>query len=68
MSKIKRTFVAGNHYCWFSSNYKDKTVNQVMKINPAYLLWCLENLHHLKFQDSVRKRIRKVNQTPSQRI
>lgn len=58
MSKTKRAFVAGNHLCWFSTQYKDKTVNQVLKDNPDYLKWCLDNLKHLRFATGLKNRIK----------
>ena len=59
----KGAFVAGNHLCWFSRNpeYKNMTVNNVLKKDPAYINWCRLNLHHLRFPPGLTKRIKKAN-------
>lgn len=66
MRKRKGAFVAGNHRAWFSRNpeYNQMTVNEVLKINPAYLKWCLRNLKHLIFSEGLTKRINKANKNP----
>ena len=67
MSKIKRAFVAGNHLCWFSKNenYRSKTVNEVLKIDPKHIAWCKINLKHLRFATGLKNRINK-SLTPKQ--
>jgi hypothetical protein len=58
----KGRFVAGNHYCWFSTNpeYKTMTVNDVLIKNPDYIIWCKNNLHYLRFATGLSKRIKKA--------
>lgn len=54
--------VAGNHLCWFSriEKYKSMTVNQLLKENPEYIIWCRDNLSHLRFATGLLKRIKKA--------
>jgi len=58
----KGAFVAGNHLCWFSRipEHKVRTVNEVLKADPAYIVWCRENLKHLRFATGLTKRIKKA--------
>lgn len=62
--KKKGTFVAGNHFCWFSRNevYQKMTVNDVLKIDPDYIIWCKANLSYLRFATGLSKRIKKARQ------
>lgn len=55
----KTAFVAASHLCWFSTNYKDKTVKEVIAINPQYIRWCIDNLKHLKFADQIKRNVNK---------
>ena len=56
----KGAFVAGNHYCWFSRNnkYKKISVNDVLDIDPQYIIWCKKNLTYLRFSTGLSKRIK----------
>lgn len=58
----KGAFIAGNHLCWFSrkDEYKNLTVNQVLHKDPNYIIWCKNNLHHLRFAKGLSKRIKKA--------
>lgn len=58
----KGAFVAGNHWCWFSlkPEYKQKSVNVVLKEDPAYIIWCFENLKYLRFATGLSQRIKKA--------
>ncbi len=57
---MRKAFVAGNHLCWFSNDYKDKTVNEVLKENPEYIAWCRDNLKHLKWATGLKNRIKRT--------
>lgn len=64
----KGAFVAGNHYCWFSKSpvYRNMSVNEVLKINPEYIIWCRENLKYLRFPPGLTKRIKKAKRELNQ--
>lgn len=56
-----KKFVAGNHLCFFSKGiiYKKMTVNEVLKKkDPEYIIWCYENLKHLRFTTGLEERIK----------
>lgn len=64
----KGAFVAGNHWCWFSriEKYRTMSVNDVLKENPEYIIWCQQNLKYLRFATGLTKRIKKAKQSLSQ--
>lgn len=63
----KGAFVAKRHLCWFSRNpeYKTMQVEAVFQKDPDYILWCHENLKHLRFATGISKRIKKYKQQQS---
>lgn len=66
----KGAFVAGNHLCWFSKKpeYKSKTVNDVLKLDPDYIIWCKNNLSYLRFATGLTKRIKKARKVVVNKI
>lgn len=58
---MKRAFVANNHLAWFSKKYKNITVNKLAELDPEYLKWCIKNLKHLKFTQTIKDKIKPKN-------
>jgi len=58
----KGAFVAGNHKCWFSRKpgYESMSVNDVLKKDPEYIIWCKQNLSYLRFSTGLSKRIKEA--------
>jgi hypothetical protein len=58
----KGAFVAGSHLCWFSRKpeYQRMTVNDVLKKDPQYIIWCKVNLKYLRFATGLSNRIDKA--------
>ena len=67
MSK-KGAFVAGNHLCWFSRNaeYKVMSVNDVLKKDPEYIIYCYRNLKYLRFATGLSNRIKEAAKNNTQ--
>jgi hypothetical protein len=61
-AKTRTVYVAGSHKCFFSKKYPDKSVNDVIKIDPNYINWCINNLKHLRFDDGVKRLVNKAIQ------
>ena len=55
----RRRFVAGNHAAWFSKKYSNYSCVEVCELDPKYMRWCIDNLHHLKFADRIKHRVNK---------
>lgn len=58
---MRRSFVAKGHLCWFSKklDYNKRTLGNVFNIDPEYILWCYENLKHLRFATGIENQIKK---------
>lgn len=63
--KKRTAFVPKRHLCWFSRNpeYKKMQVEEVFQKDPDYILWCYENLKHLRFATGLQNRIKKYKQS-----
>jgi 5-methylcytosine-specific restriction endonuclease McrA len=57
---MRKAFIAKNHKCWFSSNpeYKGLTVDHVIDKDPGYMIWCYDNLKHLRFATGIENKIK----------
>ena len=59
MAKLIRRFIAKNHTLGFGK-YKDKTVKELLILDPDYLKWCKTNLKHIRFTGNCSKKINKA--------